>query len=703
MPSSPPEIPGNQIHFLTVSADYYEALAQTLVRAKERVLIVGWSFDDRVVLSRESEHHTGSEPCSVGTLLVDCANRNPDLHIDIRIWGAPPVFGADQHISRWFRSHAEDMQNLDLRFVPADSAFAARHEKFILVDAAIAFLGGIDLTHARWDDAAHSAANPKRTDPDGARYVPYHDVQAAVSGPVVQELWKLALDDGIIRTIPEADTTQTLWPPDMPVDATDVTISIARTRLYPEPSRPSITEIRERYCDRIAHAHARIYIENQYFSDRSIADAIITRIQEPEGPDVVIIMSKELPDTLGRMTMGANNSLQLSRLMERDVHGKVSFFSRVAPDDTDVTVKVHSKLMIVDGRYITLGSANISRRSFGMDSELNVFIDAEDSDTPDLALNLESSLCAQHCGLSIDDWHTRVKNHEGSIPAALAARAGEWPGLVDGTESLDTSNVPPELVEKLDMEQPPAAESAFLQHVRANPDTVLLRLKQAAGAVLALGLISAAAVLLTRIDVDMEAILEDVRQIYRERPVLGVMLSIGSYWLSMAVFVTILVPVVFFAAVHGPPLGIVFSLVGLLSGAAIYYRLGLFVFDADWIDRFKAVRAAKAQLERIKPYGVWAVAISRMVPSGPFAVVNFVTGMLGFTFRQFLLGSLIGLVPGVVAFSIFGEIIQNVFTDPSWFNIGMLAAFLTVYFAVARLILGLIRKIAGWASKQGDS
>ncbi len=699
----PPEIPGNQISFLTLSADYYEALAEILVHAKERVLIVGWSFDDRVVLSRESEHHTGSEPCSVGTLLVDCANRNPDLHIDIRIWGAPPVFGADQHISRWFRSRAEDIHNLDLRFVPADSAFAARHEKFILVDVAIAFLGGIDVTHARWDDAAHSAANPKRTDPDGARYVPYHDVQAAVSGPVVRDLWKLALDDGIIRTIPEADTTQTLWPPDLPVDATDATISLARTRLYPETSRPSITEIREHYLDLIAKANERIYIENQYFSDRSIADAIVTRIQEPEGPDIIIIMSKELPDTLGRMTMGANNSLQLSRLLESDTHGKVSFFSRVAPDDTDVTVKVHSKLMIVDGRYITLGSANISRRSFGMDSELNVVVDAHDCDNHSIARELEARLCAQHCGLSKQDWQQLVWDHGRSVPEALNARSIDWPGLADGKHSLDATKLPPEIVEKLDMEAPPQAESALQSHVRSDPGRILARMKQGLLLVLALGLISGAAVLFVRMDVDMNSVLDEVRAIYRARPVLGIALTIASYWLSMALFVSVLVPVVFFSALHGPPLGMLFSLVGLLSGAAIYYRLGLFVFDADWIDRFKAVRAAKTQLERIRPYGVWAVAISRMVPSGPFAVVNFVTGMLGFTFRQFLLGSLIGLIPGIVAFSIFGEIIQNVFTDPSWINIGTLAAFLLVYFAVARLILGLIRTIAGWASKQGDS
>jgi uncharacterized membrane protein YdjX (TVP38/TMEM64 family) len=215
--------------------------------------------------------------------------------------------------------------------------------------------------------------------------------------------------------------------------------------------------------------------------------------------------------------------------------------------------------------------------------------------------------------------------------------------------------------------------------------------------------VSGVAVLLAQIDVDIDAILERVRNIYRDRPLLGIALTIGTYWLSMSVFVSILVPVVFFAAVYGPPLGILFSVIGLFSGAFVYYRMGLLIFDASWIDRFKAVRAAKRQLERIKPYGVWAVAISRMVPSGPFAVVNFVTGMLGFTLTQFLVGSLIGLLPGIVAFSIFGDIVRNVFSDPSWINIGFLAAFLVAYFVAARLLLALIQKVAGWASSHGES
>ncbi|MFP4510790.1 MAG: VTT domain-containing protein [Spirochaetaceae bacterium] len=697
MPLTDQRIPENQIRFLTTSADYFDALAASLPLARRSILIVGWSLDDRIVLNRVQ----GGEEKRLGDLLLEQARTRPELTIQLRIWDAPPVFTADQHISDEFSAAVEHTPNIDLKFLPSASAFAARHEKYVVLDTAIAFLGGIDLTHSRWDTRSHTADREELHNPNGRRYVPYHDVQMAVSGPLVRALLEVARDDGLIDDPPQ--DLQPWWPEGLDTDARNAEMSIARTRLYPDTSRPSVNEIRTAYLDMIEAAQTRIYIENQYFSSDVITDAVIRRIQAADAPEVIIIMSRELPDTLGRVTMGANNSLQLSRLLDEDTNNKVAFFSRVAQDDPSTTVKVHSKLMIVDGRYLTIGSANISKRSFGMDSELNVLLDAKNTDTPQCVSDLEVELICQHTGLDPEDWRKRVQQHAGSWRAALASRASEWSGLMNGAQAIDPARLPAELVEKLDMGKPPQAESALQGLVQTGLKSILSRLRQAALVVLAIGIVSGIAVLLARIDVDIDATLESVRNIYRDRRILGIILTIGSYWLSMSVFVSILVPVIFFAAVYGPPLGILFSIIGLFSGAFVYYRIGLLIYDADWIDRFKAVRAAKRQLERVKPYGVWAVALSRMIPSGPFAVVNFVTGLLGFTFTQFFVGSLIGLLPGIVAFSVFGDIVRKVFSDPSWVNIGLLAAFIVAYFVAARLLLTLIRKVAGWASASGDS
>ena len=195
---------------------------------------------------------------------------------------------------------------------------------------------------------------------------------------------------------------------------------------------------------------------------------------------------------------------------------------------------------------------------------------------------------------------------------------------------------------------------------------------------------------------DIQQILGKVRELNETRPGLAALLTIVSFWLSMLVFVSITVPIVSFAALHGPWFGILYSTLGVFfGGPAIFYALGLVLHTNPWFDRFRAVRHVKKQFEKIRPYGLWAVAISRMVPSGPFLVVNLVTGMLGFRPSQFLLGSLIGLMPGIIAFTVFGETIRKVFTDPGWMNILMFVLLLAAYFAIMTGIVSLVRKISG--------
>src|SRR3546814_16742490 len=59
---------------------------------------------------------------------------------------------------------------------------AAHHQKVVVVDDALAFCGGLDLTIRRWDTSDHALHNPERKDPRGESYRPFHDVQMMVDG-----------------------------------------------------------------------------------------------------------------------------------------------------------------------------------------------------------------------------------------------------------------------------------------------------------------------------------------------------------------------------------------------------------------------------------------------------------------------------------------------------------------------------------------
>lgn len=708
------------------SAAYFAAVSDAISRAQRRVLIVGWSLDDRIRLLRDDPAGTGSvsraadsvQDRSLGEHVMDRAQEHPALRIQLRIWQAPAVFAADQHITEWFQDQARALDNLDFLRVPAASAFAARHEKYVIVDDTLAFVGGIDLSHNRWDTAAHRGDNPARTNPDGERYVPYHDTQLLFTGPAVRDLFAVAVQDRLIEddwAPPGDEWSRRLWPEHLPVDLRNAELLLSFTRVYPERDDNDLHQIFHLYRDLLYAAEERIYIENQYFSSDEITAALISQLEDPNGPEVIIIMSWELPDALGRMTMGVNSAMQLSQLIEHDSYHRLGIFHPFSADEHQVPLKVHSKTMIIDGTLITLGSANISRRSFSLDSEINATVCGDRSghvprDEPVRAASttgiaaIEDRLLAQHTGLSVDDWRRMAERHGGSYLGALRERLTTWIGLTDGRDHVVAevpSRMPKEIIERFDMEQPPPQETVLQRIARSNPWEIITRTRRAwiisLVAIVAIGALFYAA----RSDLDIRVVLQRIEEINTERPLVGALLTIGAFWVTMTFFVTIVVPIVFFSALHGPLLGILYSTLGIFSGAAIIYGIGLALHNSPWPDRYRAVRRAKAQLERIKPYGLWAVAISRMVPSGPFLVVNLVTGLLGFSPLQFLAGSAVGLLPGIVAFSIFGEVIRNVFTDPGLISTIWFVVFVVVYFASVRGLLVVVKRIAGWVA--GDS
>lgn len=696
----------HSLAFIPDSASYYAALADVFPRAQHRILIVGWGFDDRIRLVR-SNNPDSSDSGSLGELLTRLAERHPNLQIQVCAWRSPVVFSADHHISAAFRKVTGRLPNLTLSLVPSASGFNSRHEKYVIVDDVLAFIGGIDLTHNRWDTQEHLATHAGRTNPEGESYTPYHDMQVALSGPIVKDLYQVAARDLELHG-EWSPVDHTLWPHQLAVDATNTPVMLALTRSNPDPDLENTRQIKEAYHTMINGASRFIYIEDQYFSSDSVTEALSQQLQKKDGPEIIIIMARALPDALGRLTMGVNASMHLSRLMKSDLHGRLGIFNMVSPEDPDVDVKVHSKLMIVDGRYLTVGSANTNQRSLNFDLEANIILDSRESDTSDWVQRIEDRILAQRTGLSVEDWKKAVEENANSKTTAMRERAHAWNGLQKGKHFLAPGTVPHELMDYFDMDHAPQPETVLHKLAQSSVLEVSSRTKKIIISVAAaVGLIGVLGLLL-RVDIrsalDIEfsftEVMQGVESINENHPVTAGLLTVGVFWLAISMFVTIAAPIVFFSAIHGPWFGMLYSFIGVLSGAAIYYTLGLLLHGSRRVGKFRAVRSAKEKLEKIKPYGTWAVAITRMVPTGPFLVVNFVTGAVGFTPGQFLVGSLIGLLPGVVALSLFGEAVRNVFTDPNLVSVTWFVVLVAAYFLVVNGVLYLVKKIAGWNNKK---
>ena len=98
---------------------------------------------------------------------------------------------------------------------------------------------------------------------------------------------------------------------------TDVDVAIART-VPPSDTQPAIRECEALFRDSIALATRTIYIENQYFTDDTLAAALAARLREPDGPEVVIVAPKECAGWLERQSMGAFRDAAFAQLTAAD-------------------------------------------------------------------------------------------------------------------------------------------------------------------------------------------------------------------------------------------------------------------------------------------------------------------------------------------------------------------------------------------------
>lgn len=109
--------------------------------------------------------------------------------------------------------------------------------------------------------------------------------------------------------------------------------------------------------------------------------------------------------------------------------------------------------------------------------------------------------------------------------------------------------------------------------------------------------------------------------------------------------------------VYGPWQGFLYALLGTMLSAIVGHTLGRRI-GAEAIERRTGPRIDAIKL-RVRASGMWAVAGLRMVPLGPFTLVNAMFGAAGVRLRDFVLGTLIGTVPPLCVMAFLGRSIER--------------------------------------------
>lgn len=382
---------------LVDGAAYFSELEAALRRARRSVVIIGWDFDGGVRLRPQSE-----QAWPIGALLRRLVEARPELEVRILIWSSAVVHGPSGPAQLLFGAEWQDHPRIKLRLDTTHPFYASHHQKIVCIDGELAFVGGMDVTVDRWDTPEHTVDDRRRLLPGGKPYGPVHDVMLMLDADAAAAICGLAHDRWRAATgemLPSPSARGSVWPQHKITDFEDVAVGLARS--IPNWSGRRINEAPRLIADVLQAARRSLYIEAQYLTADHVGDILERRLMEPDGPEVVAVVSAVAHSWLERLVMGGNRNRLIRRLKRADRHDRLRIYHPVAPGSNGgCPILVHSKLVIADDVLLRIGSSNLNNRSVGLDTEFEVVIEACEAKDRTSIAGVRDRLLGEHLGAS---------------------------------------------------------------------------------------------------------------------------------------------------------------------------------------------------------------------------------------------------------------------------------------------------------------
>jgi len=655
-------------------AAYFRAVREAILAARRSVFILGWDIHSKLKLVRNSEKD--GFPEELGALL-DFMAKQRGVDVYVLSWDFAMIYLIEREALPLYVLNWKTHSRVHFRMDDKHPVGASQHQKVVVVDDAVAFSGGLDLSKWRWDTPEHAIDDKRRVDPDGKPYPPFHDVQmlvdgdaAAALGDLARERWQRATGKTIKKRMTAlADDP---WPPSLQPLMQNVPVAIART-LADYEGQQGVREVERLYLDSIAAAERLIYIENQYLTAHCIADVLAQRLQQSDGPEVVIVMPEKTGGWLEQHTMDVLRSRLVNQLLEADHSQRLRLYYPQLSSSSDTSLMVHAKVMVVDDRLLRVASSNLSNRSMGLDSECDLAIEAEPgSDTAQAIRQFREQLVAEHLGVEPGTISEAMQREKSLIRTIESLHASERT-----LEPLDTA-VEPEIDQLvpesalIDPERPMDAER-FVTHFVPDEHKPHTARRVVMGGLTLITLLGMAAAwrwtaLGDWLNIDTLTRQAEMLDAHTATPLL-VILGIALAG-SLAVPITLLVVVA--VLVFGSLAGFLYSLAGAELSAVLVYTVGQGM-GRDLVRRYAGKRLNSVS-KQLSKRGVLTIITLRIVPVAPFVVINLVAGASHISLRDFALGTLVGMLPGLVAIAFFADGLVRSIRDPDIGSIAWLAA-----------------------------
>jgi phosphatidylserine/phosphatidylglycerophosphate/cardiolipin synthase-like enzyme len=413
----------DRLAFIIDSAPYFAAFMDAVTRAQRSVLILGWEVDSDIRLRRELDGET--EDPTLAEFLSGVLEKRSDLHIHVLCWDWSMIYLLEREPWPRYTMGHNTHERLHFELDGKHPVGASHHEKLVVVDDRVAFIGGIDLGRRRWDTRRHDPDDPRLTSPADRSYRPFHDVQAVVSGDAARTLgdrarlrWRRATGERL-DPAPEVGDDQDPWPGEIEPVIRDVPVRLVRT----DPA-DDLYETEAWHVHAIESSRRTIYVENQYVTSDRIGDALEAALDHPDGPEVAIVTSRVSGGWLEQASMDAQRARLFDRLRNRASGERLGLWWPDPGHGDSPTV--HTKLTVIDDRRAYLGSANLSNRSMGLDTESGLTFDADDDERlGEVIADLRRSLLGEHLGTDAAAVASAEASEGGMLAAIESLRSGD--------------------------------------------------------------------------------------------------------------------------------------------------------------------------------------------------------------------------------------------------------------------------------------
>ena len=671
--------------FLIDADAYFKAFVEAAGHARRSILIAGWDFHSRTRLLCADGRDCELE---LGRFLNDLVRRRRELQVHILIWDYPMIFGLDREWAPLYGLSWKPHRRICFRYDNTHPTGGSHHQKIVVVDDAVAFSGGIDMTSRRWDTCEHAPQNAQRV-MAGAPYPPFHDLMMAVEGraaaalgDLLRERWRGATHETLeppwarksfFRRV-GPHPAGTVWPTSMRNPLRDVEVGISRTA-PPISGQDGVREIEALYLDMIAAARHSIYIENQYFTADKVGDALAARLSEPEGPEVVVVLRELSHGWLEEVTMQTLRTKLIQRLRAADLHGRFSiYYPFIDGLKAGTCIDVHSKLIIVDDEIVRIGSANLANRSMGLDTECDLTIEARGrEDTRAAICELRAQLLAEHLGFEPSRVRETIER-TGSLRSAIELLQRNERTLKQLPELPQVSPAMLSVVSVADPEKP-VGLSDLANLLSSDDETANDGARSPAwGKIAGFAVVCLALTALWKYT-PLATFLDG-------KHVTGWARRAGDEWWMPIVTILAYTPVAFtlfprplltlFAVIaFGPLQGFVYAMLGIELSAWVSFVLGK-TLDRNTVRRIAGTRL-NGILQVLRRRGLLAMTALRLVPLAPFLVEGVVAGAARVKLSDFMIGTALGMLPGTLTSTVFGNQLQVWLEDPRRANYWLIA------------------------------